>query len=1724
MIYRIEKRYSKDEVLGLLDPIIREWFESKFKDITEPQAYAIPYIHKGKNVLVSSPTGSGKTLTGFLSIINELFLLAKQGKLEDKVYCVYVSPLKALANDIHRNLEEPLEEINQLAKKKGIEIPKINVAVRSGDTPQNQRQKMLRKPPHIFITTPESLALVLSSLKFKERFRNVKYLIIDETHELSSNKRGVMLSINAERLERLTGHLIRIGLSATQSPIEEMAKFVAGYDDNGDVRDIYIAEVEAKKSLDLKVITPVPDLVNTPYEIANERMYDILVDIINSHKTTLIFTNTRSGTEHVAFKLRERGIKSLEAHHSSLGKATRLRVEEMLKRGELKCVISSTSLELGIDIGYIDMVVQIGSPKSIAKGLQRIGRSGHKYGDISRGRMVVFDMDDLVECTVITKSVYENNIDRVFVPKNSLDVLSQVLVGMSLEDVWSVEEAYKLIKRSYCYHDLKKEKFLEVLDYLSGKSYGETFYSKIWYDENDGVFGKKRSSRMIFFMNMGTIPEEADYVVIDENNVHLGELSEKFVERLKQGDIFVLGARTYEFLRVRGSRVYVRSAEGKRPTVPSWAGEMLPRSFDLSTEVGKFRKKIMDMIKKKEDVVKYLMDEYYLDYSGAVSIYKYIMEQMVDYVPTNEGVLIEGYVDPSRLYNIIFHFPFGRRVNDALSRVYAYHIANRYSTNTRITVTDDAFMISTNKKIPIDSIQSLVNTDNLERDLKNAIKNTELFKQRFRHCATRSFMILRKYKGADISVTKQQLKSDKILEILSEIPNFPVIEETYNEIFNIVMDLPNAREILHKIENGEIEVKVKDYSEEPSIFSNNVILSSISDIVLMEDRSSLLKEIHMKILKKVLPEESVHLLEPEEVKNYFKNKFRIENENDIIKFIENFGSADVLSEKGLNIYSFSKIKFDDLKELSLKLIRDRKLRSVFTDRAVFTLPEYVPYFMAVYSKGITIDENIEKILKNIDGKTTNEIWRMSGFKKEIFMDLLRNLERAYLIERIDIRDNEMVWARRDVKGEDRKKAIKFLIQKILSYYGPITISELAFYLNTLEDEVSVPLKELLEENVVLEGNFLPGYEKQYMLAEDFKKLKPIELIKKDDLKNYRFTKLMKKENTMDEMFKKYLVFNHPYQIFVRMNEFSYSEWLEMKKKDILVFGKFLANRYFFTTREMANIFRFRDFEMDDIASKILGKLKSGIMDLQEISRSLELHPKTVKNYLTIMEKNLLVSKSFEEHDAYVSLNIEGIWDIKDLIRKLIDNLGPLTVKDLEYFIDVPKESIMPLINDMNIGRFYVEGNYYYGEFQKTEKTGKIVLLPEGDPFLMPYHFEILEKFGDGFNYFIIKDGEIIGSADIEDKGDHLHVLRINCPKDYHEIFVEKVLELSNFLGHLHVIFSNAPDDLIPVLKKNKFERHGNFYSRPKASGLELSNENLYRYVFRRQGLDVETRAKNIIELEKIFPGIRSDLEALIRTWRYISLERLKRSGILYLTYGIPPINTYASMDNIVIFKSIKNARLEKMHESILKVVKEMQYEDEILNESPFGEEITKNALDYLYKNNYIVRGERDEYIVVESKIDRDHAIKIYIEKLFNIFGALNIKKIMNITYGMIDAEDIKKALNLIYKENKISNVFFNDNLFYLPRDDEKHLKSKRMDLEIILDPHDIAYLYMQDYIKNYVEPGKFVILKGLEIIGSFRAIKRKNVWTVYEFSGSDHGKTVLESVMRSMGIKIEFKE
>ena len=816
---RADRRYTKDEIMSVMEPLVSTWFNGRFDGLTEPQSLAIPIIHNRDNVLVSSPTGSGKTLTAFMSIINELTRYASEGRLEERVYCIYISPLKALANDVNRNLNTPLEEMRQVAKENGMSVPDIRVAVRSGDTSQYDRQKMVRHPPHILITTPESLALILEAPKFKESFKNVEWVILDEIHDICDSKRGAFLSLTMERLrDYCENDFTRIGLSATMAPMEAIAGYLVGCDENGDMRDVTLVESNSKKVLDLKVICPTKDMTTLSSEIVNSMMYDTLKELVDTHETTLVFTNTRSGAESVVYKLKERGLDNIEVHHSSLSKEARLDVEERLKRGEIKCVVSSTSLELGIDIGSVDLVCQIGSPKSVAKGLQRIGRSGHSFGKVAKGRLLVFDPDDLVECAVMCRAAHRSDIDRVGIPENCLDVLSQTVVGMSLGARWNVDDAYRLVRGSYCYRNLPKDRFLSVLNYLGSKDEYEGVYSKIWYDEDENTFGRKKGSRMIYFMNLGTIPEEANYRVITNHGSMVGELSEKFVERLSARDIFVLGGRSFEFVRSKGMTAYVKEATGRKPTVPSWAGEMLPRSFDLSMDVARFRGEMKAHLNDDDDeLIDNLSRDFDIDDGCARSIISYFREQnaVAGSIPDDRMLTVEEYIDPSGNQRLIFHFPFGRRVNDALSRGYAYRISNVIGVNVSVTMSDDNFMIGMSRKIDIDKVPGMLSSKDLETILRKAIKDSEIFKLRFRHTAARSFMILRNYMGRPISVNRQQTRSSYLLDALGDMENMPVIEETYREVLEDDMDIRNAELVLKMIESGEMSLNTLKYTGTP---------------------------------------------------------------------------------------------------------------------------------------------------------------------------------------------------------------------------------------------------------------------------------------------------------------------------------------------------------------------------------------------------------------------------------------------------------------------------------------------------------------------------------------------------------------------------------------------------------------------------------------------------------------------------------------------------------------------------------------------------------------------------------------------------------------------------------------------------------------------------------------------------------------------------------------------
>ncbi|MEW5897078.1 MAG: ATP-dependent helicase [Nanoarchaeota archaeon] len=957
MISKIEQPYTELQLKAVLHPLINQWFFSRFKEFSLPQLYGVMEIHSRKNVLISAPTGSGKTLTAFLSIINELVDSAKKGILEEKVYCLYVSPLKALGNDIQVNLLAPLKEINELAGKD----LGLRVAVRTGDTTAAEKAKMLKHTPHILITTPESLAILLNSPKFKEKLNDVQWLIVDEIHSLAENKRGVHLNLSMERLQRLSPGMARIGLSATIAPLEEIAKYLVGYSGGGNsgegnekepdsgVRDCGLVDISFLKEMELKVLSPVKDLLDTDYMLKHNKMYSLIDELIQEHRTTLIFTNTRSATERVVHNLKEMfpqhyaggecaresndcaqksnnraqesnnsGDELIAAHHGSLSKQNRFKTEQALREGKLKVVVSSTSLELGIDIGYIDLVLCLGSPKSVARFLQRSGRGGHKLHDLVKARIIVMDRDDLVECSLLLKSAIEKKIDHIRIPKNALDVLAQHIFGVVINEKINIYELFHLLKKSYCYHELSWDDFFAVIKYLAGEyaSLEERHvYARIWRDAETGELGRRgKMARTIYMTNIGTIPEES-YVIVKVGEQVVGKIDEAFLERLRPGDVFVLGGEVYMFKFSRGMTAQVSASINRPPTVPSWFSEMLPLSYDLAGEISRFRRLMEEKFNSKsagkkteQEILQFIHNYLYVDENSAQSIYNYFYEQYrFSKIPSDRKIVIETYIDreceredgkwgnnkgedskgrgnnwedgkwgngkerddkgrdskgresKGRTYTI-FHTLFGRRVNDCLSRALAYVVGKSQHRDVEMGITDNGFYLSAEKSFNAAGAFELLRQDEFRSVLENAIEKSEVLSRRFRHCASRSLMILRQYGGKKKNAGMMQVGSKILFNAVKRIDNnFPILKEARREVLEDLMDYAHAREIINKVNSGEIEIAEVN-TDIPSPFAFGLISEGYSDVIRIEDKQEFLRRMHKLVMAKIALKEGKQLL------------------------------------------------------------------------------------------------------------------------------------------------------------------------------------------------------------------------------------------------------------------------------------------------------------------------------------------------------------------------------------------------------------------------------------------------------------------------------------------------------------------------------------------------------------------------------------------------------------------------------------------------------------------------------------------------------------------------------------------------------------------------------------------------------------------------------------------------------------------------------------------------
>ncbi len=868
--------------LTVFHPIVREWFERTFRVPTEAQAEGWPAIASGRHTLISAPTGSGKTLAAFLICIDRLLRAAVRGDLPDISKVVYVSPLKALSNDVHKNLSVPLREITELAWAKGVMIPEIRIAVRTGDTPAHERQAMARRPPHIWITTPESLYVLLTSASGRRGLSGAETLILDEIHAVADDKRGSHLALSAERLCALVNQPVtRIGLSATQRPIEEIARFLVGsaHIENNDTPRCTIIDTGRRRKVDLQIEMPGDELG----PIASHELWDETItrvaELAREHRTTLLFVNTRRLVERVAHILSQKiGEENVAAHHGSLSRKTRLKAEERLKKAEVKVCVATASLELGIDVGAVELVCQIGSPRSLGVLLQRVGRSGHWLGGTPRGRLFPLTRDELIECAALVYGVRRGELDCVSIPAWPLDILSQQITAMCSAEEWDVEELFRCVRRAYPYRNLPRESFDRVVEMLSEGVSPRLGYrsSFLHHDRIHGTLRGRRGARLAALTSGGAIPDSADYEVIAEpDGAYVGSVNEDFAVESLAGDVFLLGNTSWRIRRIEKGRVRVEDARGQAPNIPFWLGEAPSRTRELSELVSEVRAGIDERLATREECLSWLCAEVGLSDSAAQQAVEYIAEgkRVLGSVPTVKRIVAERFFDESGGMQLILHAPLGGRINRAWGLALRKRFCRSFDFELQAAGTEDGINLSLGPQhsFPLEEIFQFLRSHGVEDALTQAVLASPIFTTRWRWTLTRSLALLRFRGGKRVPAPIQRMRSDDMLaaifpaqvqcqdnrlELDVAVPDHPLIFETLRDCLHEALDLAGLRRVLESLERGEIQFLAKD-TPMPSAFSHQILnampYAFLDDAPLEERRARAV------ILRRALPESAADL-------------------------------------------------------------------------------------------------------------------------------------------------------------------------------------------------------------------------------------------------------------------------------------------------------------------------------------------------------------------------------------------------------------------------------------------------------------------------------------------------------------------------------------------------------------------------------------------------------------------------------------------------------------------------------------------------------------------------------------------------------------------------------------------------------------------------------------------------------------------------------------------------
>jgi len=1009
-------------------PSIQSWFGARFAEPTEPQRNAWPVIQRGGDVLIAAPTGSGKTFAAFLSAIDSLVRQGLAGELRDEIQVLYVSPLKALSNDVQKNLAEPLAEIRAGLEAAGLPDVAVRTLVRTGDTPQADRQAMVKQPPHILVTTPESLYLILTSERAREMLRTVRTVIVDEIHAVARDKRGSHLALSLARLDALTGKRAqRVGLSATQKPIDEIARFLVGT--NAPLPDII--DSGHARTLDLSIEIPGSPLEAVMAGEVWEEVNTRIAELIAEHRTTLVFANTRRLCERLAMQLSERlGADQVTSHHGSLSREKRLEAEERLKRGELKALVATASLELGIDIGTVDLVIQVGSTRSIATLLQRVGRSGHRLASVPKGRLFPLSRDELIECAALVRATREGRLDRLIIPAKPLDILAQQIVAAAACEEWSEDALFDLVRSAYPYRDLTRREFDDVVQMLA-----EGFTTRrgrraahLHYDGVNRRVKGRRGARLAAITSGGAIPDLGDYrVILEPTETFVGTLNEDFAIESNPGDIFQLGNTSYQVVKVESGQVRVADAKGQPPTLPFWLGEAPGRTIELSEEVSRLRQDVDDRLHDPAAAIGWLGETIGLADAAARQIVEYLAatKQILGVIPTQQCLVLERFFDEAGGMQLVLHAPFGSRINRAWGLALRKRFCRSFNFELQAAATEDAIILSLGAQhsFPLDEVFQYLKPATAETLLVQAMLDAPVFGTRWRWNATRALAVLRFRGGRKVPTPLQRMDAEDLVAAVfpdqlacpenlvgdREIPDHPLVNQTIADCLLEAMDFPGLKHVLEGMEAGRFTLVARD-TPEPSPLCHEVLnarpYAFLDDAPLEERRT---QAVITRRGLDVKTAEEFGKLDPAAIERVREEAWPDAQDGDELH--------DALLVMGAApIHKDWLVLFDDLRGAG---------RATTMDGRLWVAAERVPMLAAAFPGGV--------------------------FEPELT---------------VPERDRAKTWTRED--------AIRELVRGRLEVIGPTTAAEIAGVLGLPTGDVDIALADLEHEGFALRGRFSPG--------------------------------------------------------------------------------------------------------------------------------------------------------------------------------------------------------------------------------------------------------------------------------------------------------------------------------------------------------------------------------------------------------------------------------------------------------------------------------------------------------------------------------------------------------------------------------------------------------------------------------------------------------------------------